>query len=460
MNKKNIVNFNESSGVLKASLTKKEIVEISKNNKDILSISLPTIYKPNLASAFDSINMNTTSYPVSLYGGDGVGIYMTEAKRYCFEEKKVIPIESLIGLGGGDYTEDRPENIHANQVAQSLRASSPESHIYCSDEKFSLPSSWEENIHVVNYSFGDENASAIYNFGDKLADKFIYNDNVLAVISSGNEGGLGGGHLTSPAKAHNALTVGAYDDINNRMGWYSSWKNPNTGAIKPEIVAPGGGDTSSTELNFAGTLGNSSGTSFAAPLATGMAASNISLIGGTKHAALVKASMLAMATNYRISDYVTTKLDGAHGIQWNPDGVYQWFEKPNSYLNDADGAWMKIASYNLPPEKTVKIAISWLNREEVCDGVIDGSSYSAEPSHLCLDLAFAVTNSSGTAYVGLHTNQNWEAGVFNTVDGGTHDIYVWRTRNLYEVEEHWYGDTYYKNDIKMGIRVAYIENIN
>ena len=57
------------------------------------------------------------------------------------------------------------------------------------------------------------------------------------------------------------------------MGDFSDWINPNTGAMKPEILAPG------VFLNFAANLGINSGTSFASPLAAGLAASNMSVMG-------------------------------------------------------------------------------------------------------------------------------------------------------------------------------------
>ncbi|HHB94469.1 MAG TPA: hypothetical protein ENK88_04920 [Campylobacterales bacterium] len=468
IDEKNILNFNANAGILKAKLTKAEINKLSQNYKDISSITLPSIEKSTLESAFNNIHMDTTSWPVSIYGGDGVGIFMREANgANCFEESSVTPIETLIGLGGGDYTEDRPEGTHANRVAQSLRSTSPESHIYCSDERYSLPSSWEDDIHVVNYSFqtGSESSTA-YTSVDESADDFAYSKNVQLFISAGNgcndsSGSTIGCEVNAPGKSHNSLTVGAYDDTTNQMADYSDWINPATGAMKPEILAPGGG---TTNLTFAGTLTTGRGTSYASPIAAGMAASNISLMPSMKkHAGLIKASMLAMSVKTNIADHEDSDRNGATGIQWNPSGWYHWFEESNSYLDDADGAWMQIGSYNLSANRDAKVALSWLNRESVCDGSAGGSSYTAEPSHLCMDLALAVTNSSGNTVVFQHnTNRNWEAGEFNTGAGGTHRVYVWRTRNKYEWTKTypWSSKKYHKNAVKMGVRIAYIDNRN
>jgi hypothetical protein len=88
-----------------------------------------------------------------------------------------------------------------------------------------------------------------------------------AAIAAGNQSG----NVTTPAKAWNVIAVGNINDKNN-ANWSdddihstSSYINPNTGAEKPEVAAPG------TSINTVAGQGNP-GTSFAAPQVAGIAA--------------------------------------------------------------------------------------------------------------------------------------------------------------------------------------------
>jgi len=240
------------------------------------------------------------------------------------------------------------------------------------------------------------------------------------------------------------------------MGAFSSWKNPSTGARKPEIVAPGVG------ISFAAGQGGGSGTSISTPLAAGMAASNISLMPAMKkHPALIKASMLAMATKTGISSNGNSRLDGARGIRWNPDGHYTWWDKSHTFLDDADGQWKLLQTYNLRSGENARIALSWSNRAEVCNGSVKGHSYTPPNSRLCLGLAMKVIAPNGRQVVHQNAkNQNWQAANFYTRAAGNYKVYVWRTSHYYEWRKKypWSGRTYYYNRAKLGLRVAYIDN--
>lgn len=460
-----LISFDEDAGILKVILRKNEILKFAKHSEYILAITPTETVNPNLDSAFDEIRLNTTWWPVRNFGGQGVGIYMNEWGNACFEQSNVTPIEDLIGLGGGAYTEDRERALHADQVAQSLRTASPQSHIYCSDERYSLPSNWKDDIHIVNYSWnswteGNENSTA-WDHISASADNHSYNDNVQLFASAGNgcndiANSTEGCQVGSPGKSHNTLTVGAYNDRTDRIASFSDWINPATGATKPEILAPG------DNLTFAGDLGSASGTSFSSPLAAGMAASNISLMPlMKKHPALIKASMLAMATKNNIASNGDSQVNGVRAIQWNPDGWYSWWEHPNSFLNDADGQWKLLGTYNLRSGENVRVALSWLNRQEVCDGRAGGDSYTGPASHLCMELAMKVVNPNGSTVVFQNSkNRNWEAGNFYTSVAGDYEVYVWRNRNSYEWTKKyfWSSKKYYYNDVKLGLRITYIDN--
>lgn len=87
---------------------------------------------------------------------------------------------------------------------------------------------------------------------------------IIVVVAAGNDGEKGEGFIACPGCAEKAITVGAIDE-NENLAYYSSKGTP--GQNKPNILAPGA-------VYIDGAL--DSGTSFSAPIITGILASSIS----------------------------------------------------------------------------------------------------------------------------------------------------------------------------------------
>lgn len=126
------------------------------------------------------------------------------------------------------------------------------------------------SVDVINFSAGWFNGSG-YEAFDREFDELLINTGVTFVKSSGNEGGP----ITSPGKALNVITVGnvntstglADTDAPYNMQRFSSYTEAGYLPNKPDIAAPG--------TNMSTILGNNelytnTGTSFAAPLVTGV----------------------------------------------------------------------------------------------------------------------------------------------------------------------------------------------
>ncbi|MBU2100944.1 S8 family serine peptidase, partial [Candidatus Micrarchaeota archaeon] len=132
----------------------------------------------------------------------------------------------------------------------------------------------DDGTDIINLSLG---APTTYNSLDPIhsAINEAINKRVIVVVSSGNCGEVqpspncyGYIGVTTPGNNPNALTVGAIDDFNN-WGLFSSGENIAEVGIKPDVVAPGVSINSSTPYN---NYGEGTGTSMAAPHATGAAA--------------------------------------------------------------------------------------------------------------------------------------------------------------------------------------------
>ncbi len=116
-----------------------------------------------------------------------------------------------------------------------------------------------------DYSYADldGNTALISRAADWAAARGI-----LVVLSAGNEGNKAWKYITAPADADSVISVGAVDG-NGKYASFSSTGPSFDNRVKPEVAAKGVGTTIGYPSNAVG-FGN--GTSYAAPLITGLVA--------------------------------------------------------------------------------------------------------------------------------------------------------------------------------------------
>lgn len=122
-------------------------------------------------------------------------------------------------------------------------------------------------VDIINMSanvMSETSVSANYTAFCAYVDAISLINSCIIVNSAGND--RSSHFITSPGMAVNTLTVGATTK-NKKVAIFSSYKTVNENTIKPEIVAPG---DNICDVSNLGNIG--SGTSFAAPLVTGIAA--------------------------------------------------------------------------------------------------------------------------------------------------------------------------------------------
>jgi subtilisin family serine protease len=118
---------------------------------------------------------------------------------------------------------------------------------------------------LYNHSYSDMNGKSTL---VAKAAAWAASKGIICTISAGNEGANAWKYITAPADADSILTVGAVNAAGG-LASFSSIGPSFDGRIKPDVVAMG----SSTTVGFVdGTIGNSNGTSFSAPLIAGLAA--------------------------------------------------------------------------------------------------------------------------------------------------------------------------------------------
>ena len=167
------------------------------------------------------------------------------------------------------------------------------------------------DVSIVNLSFGiiDPEETAYYSVYDRAIDTIVRITNLVVVVSAGNNGAVeeeDSRIITSPARSLSAITVGnaMTKDGNSTVlsapySIYatSSYREEYYCVNKPDLVAPGCFDSLwKNENNYQTELDQSVGTSFSAPIVTGIAAQIIENNPLLDHQPMaVKASLLVGA---------------------------------------------------------------------------------------------------------------------------------------------------------------------
>lgn len=125
------------------------------------------------------------------------------------------------------------------------------------------------NIFDSGYSYTYSDMNGRTTIVTKAAE-FAFQRGISTFTSAGNEGNNSWGYIIAPADGFNIIAVGAVNDLGNVAG-FSSHGPTYDGRIKPEVVAYGVSNWGATSGTNNGYHFNS-GTSAAAPIASGIAA--------------------------------------------------------------------------------------------------------------------------------------------------------------------------------------------
>ncbi len=118
---------------------------------------------------------------------------------------------------------------------------------------------------LQNHSYADMNGTTTR---ISLAAEIASKKGMIVVVSAGNEGAAPWRYISAPADARNILTVGAVNYSLIRAP-FSSVGPTADGRVKPDVVAVGQGTYLQSVNNI---IGSGNGTSFSAPVITGLTA--------------------------------------------------------------------------------------------------------------------------------------------------------------------------------------------
>lgn len=273
---------------------------------------LPTIEPKKASSTVNALQLNQLRLPFlhqQGYLGQGIRIAILDAGfpamnqipafHHLFQEGRYITGYDFV-QGDSSIFED---NSHGTLVASVIVAhdlnqlgyhgGAPQASIILARTENALSESrieewnwaraaeWADSLgaHIIQSSLG-------YSTFDDPAENYTYADmngqtaittqaarmaaqkGLLVVTSAGNEGNSPWRYITAPADADSVIAVGAIG-ISGQIAPFSSRGPTFDGRIKPDLVALGWG---TSVVGLSGNVQQASGTSFAAPLITSLAA--------------------------------------------------------------------------------------------------------------------------------------------------------------------------------------------
>lgn len=245
----------------------------------------------------------------------------------------------------------------------------------------------ECGVRVINISLGFYNTST-YSYIDRYLDTFIYDTDITCVVAAGNNADGKGDkttYISSPGYALNCITVGNLNTKSNgvaiRPSPYtinasSSWQEPDSLPNKPDICAPGTwvravkATTGTNNFYYESEGLEPSGTSFAAPIVTGIVAQMMQ-----EHSAklsnpmAVKAKIMAAAKVPVVSStnnitqgntYLREKsgagmVDAVRALKGSSYYKYAW----NHY--NIEASYVTQATINLSANQTLRAGLAFNN---------------------------------------------------------------------------------------------------
>lgn len=384
--------INENLSYVELSIKKDEVKEFVEKNKDLIDgLNLASEPTSTLDSAMLSTKINPYALNYSGRRGAGIGIYISEAYG-CPNPGYISNYTRLSGV----------QDSHGQLVTAILRGVSPESYIYCrGDETFPLGNDlngYSPNPRVYiqshSWSFGILSHNENYMVQDRAWDTHAYNSDTAIFMAAGNIDKRETGHLESPAKALNLITVGNYDDSTDTISASSCFKDSQIGNNKPEIVAPG------MNIGVMGIYLTDAGTSSAAPHAAAFAADLMSQYSWLKQQpAYMKAYMLASATKQISGGTDKVGVGGIDFYNATYNGSNWWFNGDNNSF-DSYATNNYITRYvNLKAGEKTRVAIAWFNRGEYV--YANRTAFRS----LSMDLDLRVYDPNGN-YIGASVSSN------------------------------------------------------
>jgi len=436
------IHTEKSAPVIYASLTPNAIAQVVKWDE------VDKIYTVHqVQPALDMVRRVVHSNTVSDRGITGKGVRVAQLE---FGGRVATNNPYLKGIVQDSYYISPWTIYHATNVAGIMRSTHPQfrgiapgillwvggsqlGQIDQLQERSTAAAAW--GAQIFNLSFGGDSGGKVDGFA-RFYDDMTINRRRTIVVAAGNYGASDcnqgtTGNVATPALAYNVISVGSFDDKNtpswddDKIYSCSSWRNPistHNDRQKPEVVAPGIGIMSTTtSAPWIGATG--AGTSFSAPIVTGIAALMMQrdrTLASFPEA--VKAILMATAVNNIEGSAQLSEYDGAGGVV---------ADKADDLVRKIKGNWggqsyscktanqLNVATMSLTANQRTRAAIAWNNNPAY-------ANYDSQPS---ADLNLQIVNSANKVVAGSYSWDNtYEIVDFTPTTTGNYKLRINKTR--------------------------------
>ena len=346
------------------------------------------------------------------YGGEGISIYIHEF---------ACPTAEIMAGGDGVYIGDvgarsadsdsaeaEKQNDHGDTVGHMVATAAPDADVYCSidgQSGYYPPSDWLEDgtLQISTVSslrgnpaiHGADGANGAYSQEARDYDNNIYDYGIAYFIAAGNEEA---GSLSVNASGANSITVGSWD-ASGSVASYSSSDTSTNGFQKPEVV-----------MQHVVSTTNEAGTSFATPLAAGLAANVLEDHEiFRKHPALLKAHLMSSA--HKVNNNNFDDRAGAGYLDWQTaswDFAYLMWAYEPYFVDDGQGRSVWSKSSELDANTPVRVGLAWL-----ADG-----DWIEQNNELNMDIDLEICSPSNRCWTSEDRSNAWELLEFTTEEAG------------------------------------------
>ncbi|MCD8002525.1 MAG: S8 family serine peptidase [Clostridia bacterium] len=280
-----------------------DIVELAECDKvSSIDITIPIEFENDSATRVDSSSVGNYSFSAAIsdinasddtYDGDGITIGFVEVDNGTTDSNNEL--KNLTIHCSGSTTSITDHGVKVVRLAcgtKGVATGIDTVYIYNIDktgDEYQLFSAMDWltdcGCDVINCSFSNY-TSGLYYWTSAFLDYCARYWNVTVVSAAGNTG-YG---VADVAVGYNVVAVGATDKNNNISAYSAYYSYPHVAVIKPTVCAPG------TNIKFS-TLTHDSGTSYAAPMVTGVVAKLMDQYSYLKsYPEVVMAALIASAT--------------------------------------------------------------------------------------------------------------------------------------------------------------------
>lgn len=226
----------------------------------------------------------------------------------------------------------------------------------------------DNDVDIVNMSFGETNPTGNYNSDSAYFDYISYTYGVVFVASAGNEG-QGTGNVANPGMGYNIITLGSVNDEETITSFSSVWDND--GAPKPTITCLG-------SMNVPNFIGTNFGTSFSCAFVTSMIAMMMELNPSLKGNPSKVLAYICASASYVDAHYDMT---GSGLEEYVGAGIFRY----DNMIASASNSAVKVVTtntinsviysrtVNLTAGDELTASIAWIAST---DGTVDGVEFT------------------------------------------------------------------------------------